>query len=144
MSAPPAKPAVSGGLTSHDPSIKEDELRPAVGSSVQKAASGSGSFGSAAVAAAASHSSRSRGSQRRSPSAPSLGDRARSYLLSTHFQCAVQLTVGVVFLSLFVLVDKMRFPMSCQAAVIYGEIFFFLLFLDFQKKKNLTFFFFQQ
>ena len=52
-------------------------------------------------------------------------EKFRSYLMSTHFQCAVQLTVGVAFLSLFVLVDKMRFPMSCQAAVIYGKMFFF-------------------
>ena len=54
------------------------------------------------------------------PPRPALKDKVRSYLLSTHFQCAVQLTVGVAFLSLFVLVEKLRFPMSCQAAVIYG------------------------
>ena len=53
-------------------------------------------------------------------------ERLRSYLMSTHFQCAVQLTVGVGFLSLFVLVDELRFPMSCQAAVIYGKFFFLL------------------
>jgi len=104
MSAPPPN-AAAGALASHNPSIDEDELP--VGSSIQN----------------------SRG--RQLSTSPSLGDRVRSYLLSTHFQCAVQLTIGVIFLSLFVLVDKMRFPMSCQAAVIYGTMLL---------KKKITFF----
>lgn len=101
-SAPlPKTAAPAPPLASHNPSIDENE----------KPISGNLSASSPSSAPPAPF---------RGPPRPSTSDRVRSYLLSTHFQCAVQLTVGVGFLSLFVLVDEMRFPMSCQAAVIYG------------------------
>lgn len=100
-SPPPTQKAVS--LDSHNPSIDVNE-KPIKVSSAPGGNSTNFAF---------------------HPLRPTLTEKFRSYLVSTHFQCAVQLTVGVAFLSLFVLVDKMRFPMSCQAAVIYGTVFSF-------------------
>ena len=122
---PPPKAAAAAAamsLASHNPSIDENE-KPIVSGSTSK-----GKLSSSSSSAAPPPHFAFRQPQ------PTVKEKLRSYLLSTHFQCAVQLTVGVAFLSLFVLVDKMRFPMSCQAAVIYGKMRFFLslsFFFDF-------------
>ena len=126
-SAPPPKTAASS-LASHNPSIDENEQpmraeKPSSSPSPPPPRSPDG--GSFAF---------------RLPR-PAMKERVCSYLMSTHFQCAVQLTVGVAFLSLFVLVDKMRFPMSCQAAVIYGTFFFFKHFSRPHKGKKISPFF---
>ena len=104
----------AASLASHNPSIDENE-KP-IG----------GKFSSSSPPPGSS----SNGPFTFRPPRPTMKDKARSYLMSTHFQCAVQLTVGVAFLSLFVLVEEMRFPMSCQAAVIYGTFFFLFSFFS--------------
>jgi hypothetical protein len=111
---PPTTKAVS--LASHNPSIDENE-KPIVGGKQLSSPPRRPTSGAAAAGLR--------------PPQPAMKEKLRSYLVSTHFQCAVQLTVGVAFLSLFVLVEQLRFPMSCQAAVIYGkrETFFFLFFI---------------
>ena len=112
-SSAPLPKTAAASLASHNPSIDENEK--SIG----------GKFSSSTPSSPAPFAFR--------PPRPTASDKARSYLMSTHFQCAVQLTVGVGFLSLFVLVDKMRFPMSCQAAVLYGAknvVFFVQFFLD--------------
>lgn len=48
--------------------------------------------------------------------------RVRAYLASPHFAAAAQLTLGVFFLSLFVVVDRLRFPLSCQSAVVFAAL----------------------
>lgn len=46
-------------------------------------------------------------------------DAVRSFLLSERFQSATQLAAGVLFVSLFVFVDALRFPGSCVAILLY-------------------------
>ena len=48
--------------------------------------------------------------------------RARAYLESPYAHTAFQLVAGVAFMSLFVVVPAMRFPMSCQAAVLFAAL----------------------
>lgn len=48
--------------------------------------------------------------------------RLRAYFASPHFASAVQLTLGVLFLSLFVVIDKLRFPLACQSSVVFAAL----------------------
>ena len=48
--------------------------------------------------------------------------RLRAYVTGQHFASAVQLSLGILFLSLFVVVDRLRFPMACQAAVVFAAL----------------------
>ncbi|KIZ00884.1 hypothetical protein MNEG_7079 [Monoraphidium neglectum] len=50
---------------------------------------------------------------------PGRVDALRVFLLSESFQGAVQLTCGLLFVSLFVLVDALRFPGACVAVLLY-------------------------
>lgn len=46
-------------------------------------------------------------------------DAVRGFLLSERFQSATQLASGVLFVSLFVFVDALRFPGACVAILLY-------------------------
>ena len=47
---------------------------------------------------------------------------ARAYFDSPYAHTAIQLVTGVAFLSLFVVIPALRFPMSCQAAVLFAAL----------------------
>ncbi|KAF6256506.1 hypothetical protein COO60DRAFT_100118 [Scenedesmus sp. NREL 46B-D3] len=50
---------------------------------------------------------------------PGWRDAVRGFFLSEHFQGAMQLAMGILFVSLFVLVSALRFPGSCVAVLLY-------------------------
>lgn len=56
------------------------------------------------------------------PPPRSPASRVHAYLASPYAHTALQLVAGVAFLSLFVVVPSMRFPMSCQASVLFAAL----------------------
>lgn len=56
------------------------------------------------------------------PPPTSRAAKARAYFASPYARTAIQLVAGVAFLSLFVVVPSMRFPMSCQASVLFAAL----------------------
>eukprot|EP00775_Hariotina_reticulata_P009285 gene9285-9450_t len=53
------------------------------------------------------------------PWRPGPVDAFRAFLLSENFQGAVQLSVGILFVSIFSLVNALRFPGACIAVLLY-------------------------